>query len=37
MSSEKFEHGMAKRREVMGDSFVDKALAGASEFTQPLQ
>ena len=37
MSSEKFEHGMAKRREVRGDSFVAQALAGASEFTQPLQ
>lgn len=25
------------RREVMGDAFVDRALAGASEFTQPMQ
>jgi 4-carboxymuconolactone decarboxylase len=25
------------RREVMGDAFVDKALAGANEFTQPMQ
>lgn len=25
------------RREVMGDVFVDKALAGANEFTQPMQ
>jgi 4-carboxymuconolactone decarboxylase len=25
------------RRQVMGDSFVDKALANADEFTQPMQ
>jgi 4-carboxymuconolactone decarboxylase len=29
--------GERRRREVMGDVFVDRALAGASAFTQPLQ
>ena len=29
--------GEQRRRQVMGDSFVDRALAGASAFTQPLQ
>jgi len=37
MSSEKFDAGLAVRRSVMGDSFVDAALAGANTFTQPLQ
>jgi 4-carboxymuconolactone decarboxylase len=29
--------GEARRRQVMGDAFVDRALAGATAFTQPLQ
>ncbi len=29
--------GEQRRRQVMGDSFVDRALAGANAFTQPLQ
>jgi len=29
--------GERRRRQVMGDSFVDRALAGANAFTQPLQ
>lgn len=29
--------GEARRREVMGDAFVDRALAGTTAFTQPLQ
>lgn len=37
MSNEKFNAGMKARRKVMGDDFVDKALAGATEFTKPLQ
>ncbi|GIU32088.1 hypothetical protein TUM4644_32020 [Shewanella colwelliana] len=37
MDSEKFQLGIAKRREVMGDEFVDRALASATDFTQPLQ
>lgn len=37
MNSEKFETGLNKRRKVMGDEFVDRALSSATEFTQPLQ
>ena len=37
MSQQCFEQGLAKRRAVMGDEFVDRALTNASEFTQPLQ
>jgi 4-carboxymuconolactone decarboxylase len=29
--------GEQRRRQVMGDAFVDRALAGANAFTQPLQ
>ena len=29
--------GEARRRQVMGDAFVDRALAGTNAFTQPLQ
>lgn len=35
--SEKFDAGLAVRREVMGDEFVDKAFANADAFTMPLQ
>ena len=35
--SEKYQAGMKVRREVLGDEYVDRALAGASAFTQPLQ
>ena len=37
MNSEKFESGMAVRRAVLGDAYVDRAMAGATEFTKPLQ
>lgn len=37
MSSEKFKQGMAIRRAVLGDEYVDKAIGSATEFTQPLQ
>lgn len=37
MDKDKFEQGLAVRREVMGDAFVDRALNSATEFTQPLQ
>ncbi|BBO26460.1 hypothetical protein AltI4_08480 [Alteromonas sp. I4] len=33
----KYQQGMAVRREVMGDDFVDRALNSASDFTQPMQ
>ncbi|MCG9712098.1 4-carboxymuconolactone decarboxylase [Shewanella insulae] len=37
MDKVKYDQGLAIRREVMGDSFVDRALSSASDFTQPLQ
>ena len=35
--SKDFEQGLATRREVMGDDFVDRALGGATAFTRPIQ
>ena len=32
-----FKAGLATRRQVMGDDFVDRALAGATAFTEPMQ
>ena len=37
MSGEKYVQGMAVRREVLGDEYVDKAISGATDFTKPLQ
>lgn len=37
MSSDKYKAGMAARREVLGDEYVDKAISGATDFTKPLQ
>ena len=37
MSSEMFEKGILKRRKVLGDEYVDKALASADEFGADLQ
>ena len=37
MQDEQYQKGLATRREVMGDPFVDRALAGATTFTQPIQ
>lgn len=37
MSNEKYKAGMAVRREVLGDEYVDKAVAGTTDFTEPLQ
>ena len=37
MNDELFDTGLAVRREVLGAEFVDKALAGADDFTRPLQ
>lgn len=37
MRSDKYKAGMAVRREVLGDEYVDKALTSATEFTKPLQ
>ena len=35
--SDNHDRGVQVRREVMGDTFVDRALGNATEFTQPLQ
>lgn len=37
MSDKQFEDGLAMRRRVMGDAFVDRAFAGVTPFTAPLQ
>lgn len=37
MSQESFKKGLAKRRKVMGDAFVDNALSQADELTMPMQ
>ena len=37
MSSEMFEKGILKRRKVLGDEYVDKALASADKFGADLQ
>jgi 4-carboxymuconolactone decarboxylase len=37
MNNDKFEEGLAVRREVLGDEYVDAALASADEFNLPMQ
>jgi len=37
MQDAQYEAGLATRRQVMGDAFVDRALAGTTPFTAPLQ
>lgn len=37
MQDEQYQRGLTTRREVMGDAFVDKALAGTTAFNQPIQ
>ena len=37
MENTHFEQGLAVRRAVMGAEYVDKALANADDFTQPMQ
>ena len=34
---ERLQRGLEVRREVLGDSYVDKSLAAATEFTRPIQ
>jgi len=36
MSGEKYVQGMAVRREILGDEYVDKAINNATDFTKPL-
>ncbi len=35
--AERFEAGLKTRREVLGDAYVDRALAGADDWTRPFQ
>ena len=37
MQDDQYHRGLQTRREVMGDPFVDRALAGTTPFTQPIQ
>ncbi len=37
MTTKRYEEGLAVRREVLGNAYVDKALAEADPLTQPLQ
>ena len=37
MQDDQYHRGLATRRQVMGDAFVDRALAGTTPFTQPIQ
>lgn len=37
MKSKKYQDGMAVRRKVLGDEYVDKAIASATDFNRPLQ
>jgi len=37
MSNQQFNDGIEKRRKVMGDDFVDRALAQANDLTMPMQ
>jgi 4-carboxymuconolactone decarboxylase len=37
LASSQFETGLAIRRAVLGEEYVDRALASADEFTQPFQ
>lgn len=37
MTTEKYQKGIEMRRQVLGDSYVDRAIAGADEFTRPMQ
>ena len=37
MQDEQYQQGLATRREVMGDAFVERALSGTTPFTQPIQ
>jgi 4-carboxymuconolactone decarboxylase len=35
--AERYDQGLAVRREVLGSAYVDRALEGATEFTEPMQ
>lgn len=37
MSTDRFEEGLAVRRQVLGEQYVNRAIEGADDFTRPLQ
>ncbi len=37
MSNEKFERGLALRKQVLGADYVEKSMAGADDFSRPMQ
>lgn len=37
MDQDRYDRGLAVRREVLGSDYVDKAIQGADDFTRPLQ
>ena len=37
MQDDQYQRGLATRRQVMGDAFVDRALSGTTPLTQPIQ
>ena len=37
MKDEQYERGLATRRQVMGDDFVERALGSTTPFTEPIQ
>jgi len=37
MAEEDYQRGVGVRRQVMGDEFVDRAMAAVTDFTQPVQ
>jgi len=37
MATERYKKGLALRRAVLGEEYVDKAITGADDFTRPLQ
>ena len=37
MTSDRFDDGLAVRKEVLGEDYVERSLANATAFTQPLQ
>ena len=37
MNQELFDRGLATRKAVLGDAYVERSLAGADEFSMPMQ
>ncbi len=37
MASQRYDDGLAVRKDVLGSEYVERSLAGATDFTRPLQ